>query len=138
MSTSFSLPSILNFNLHENSEEICAIDGLSVIPNKTLKQYYTLFQNNILHDSLIKKGVRTNSYSLFKIHNSSYNGLKSQPWSPRNIRELKFNIFEGNSLLNSLMNLTIVKFLYLKLHPDLHDEIYSSHNKETFEMLKKN
>ena len=136
MSTSFSLPSIFNFNLHD-FEETCSIDGLSVIPNSTLKQYYNLFRNNILYDSLTKKGIRTNSYSLFKIFNSSYNGLKSQPWSPRNIREREFNIFDGYPQLNSLMNLTIVKFLYLKVHPDLHDEIYSSHNKETFEVLKK-
>lgn len=135
MNTQFSLPSILNFNLHENSEELRNIDHDHIISNKALQEFYRLFRNNILYDSLRKKSITTNSFSLFEIYNSDINGLSVNPWDPRNINERFLNIFKYSNQLNTIINLTLIKFLYLKLNPNTHDQIYSNHNLEVLRSI---
>lgn len=136
ISTKFSLPSILNFNLHSHSKRLRKIDSTKV-GWKTIKEFDFLFKNNLLFDSLSKKNITLNSFSLIKINNSLNRNLL-YPWEPRNSFKRVYKIVDFSDKINLVLNQTILKIIHQKYVTLKHDSsLYSDYNIQVLNHLSK-
>jgi hypothetical protein len=80
--TSFSLSSLLNFNLKNSAK----FENLKTeLPSNNLEnQLHNLIRDNILVDSLNKKGVTSNSYGVLNFNNSiAHNTMNYSLWNSK-------------------------------------------------------
>lgn len=110
--TKFSMPSIFNFNLHTNSRVLDSLEKIN--ENVTIqKSYYWLASNNLLVDSLNKKGIYSTSYGLFPFKKGSV-ARDFIYWWPSFLDPLRMfggsrflTLFFQNSFLKSLESVFI-------------------------------
>jgi len=103
--TKFSMPSIFNFNLHENSS---LLDSIEKIEDKVTiqKSFYWLASNNLLIDSLNKKSIKAYSYGLFPFNNGETE-REFVYWWPSFLDPLK--LFENDSFLKEFFQDSFLK-----------------------------
>lgn len=132
LSTKFSLPSLLNYNLHNSNNELMDIDKIEN-NRATVKKYDFLYKNSLLVDSLVNKDVKVINYGLATMENAQNKG-SIYPWSPRRTINRNFEIIKNYKLLNRILNYTILKNFYLKYKFDEY-EVYLDHNDEVWDSL---
>lgn len=132
LSTKFSLPSLLNFNLHNNENELMHIDLLENNLS-TVKKYDYLYRNSLLVDSLNSKNVTTQNFGLAPM-SESVNHKITYPWYPRKITSRNFEIIKGYESLNIIANYTILKNFYLKFQHGEFD-VYLNHNNDIWKKI---
>ena len=103
--TKFSMPSIFNFNLHEYST---LLDSIEKIQDEVTiqKSYYWIASNNLLIDSLNKKGIKSHSYGLFPFKNGIIDE-KFIYWWPSFLDPLR--IFGNDNFFQKFFQETLLK-----------------------------
>jgi len=118
--TKYSLPSIFNFNLH-NSEYTRQKEE----ENKTIKyseEYNYLFENSLLVDSLMTKGVTSHSFGLIKFNQSPTNRLNNYIWNDR-FDDLA--LFSSGEFLNRFFAKSLFGYISVRFNRASFREIFS-------------
>ena len=95
--TKYSLPSMFNFNLH-NAESVKIIDRDTTEGFKKSiinKKFISLFEDNLLVDSLLKKNVEVNSYGLVDFRKAKKSLFNNFVWQSTFELKSGFSIFDG-------------------------------------------
>ena len=95
--TKYSLPSMFNFNLH-NAQSVRIIDEDTTEGFKKSiinKKFISLFEDNLLVDSLLKKNIEVNSYGLVDFRKSKKALFNNFVWQSTFELKSGLGIFEG-------------------------------------------
>lgn len=95
--TKYSLPSMFNFNLH-NSEIVKIIDKDTTEGFKKSiinKKFMSLFEDNLLVDSLLNKNIEVNSFGLIDFRKAKKSLFKNFVWQSTFELNSEFDFFGG-------------------------------------------
>jgi len=126
--TIYSIPSIFNFNLFNNSKGMDSIQKMGRVVKSNQLKFTHLIKNNKLSEKLKKRGIKVNSYGVTEFNrNSKFDHV----WGIENSLPFSFKTTFFLILSKTLLN----KLQILGTYPRFHKQ--DNFNKQVYDSLQK-